>query len=54
MHVHHIFSRFVDGKWEEIISFYVDGSAKSIPGRKDEIVIKLQTKNNFMKKEYNR
>lgn len=46
------FSQLVKGKMETVISFYVDGSGKSIPGKNDEMDIVLSTKNNFMKQQY--
>ena len=46
------YERFVNGKWTEIISFDVDGGKDSIPGKPDEIIIKLKTLNNFMKSQY--
>ena len=46
------FHRLVNGKMEQVISFFVDGSGKSIPGKNDKITIELETSNNFMKKQY--
>ena len=46
------YDQLINGEMKSVISFLVDGSAKTIPGKNDKITIELETSNNFMKKQY--
>ena len=48
----YIYEQLVNGKMKTVLSFEVDGSKASVPGKNDEMTIRLETSNNFMKKQY--
>jgi len=46
------FQQIINDRLVTVIDFDIDGSAQSVPGKLEEIVITLRSNNNFMKNQY--